>query len=401
MALVISRAAASLLLSGLAATVTAQAPPSPPSPPSPPAAREIQIGDTRVQLYGFMRMDAIYDDSRPDAAQTPSFILAEPEGSGDRANFTLHPRLSRLGLNFAGPSLGSSTAKLGGKLELDWQNGGRESRAIPRFRHVYMTVAWPRATLLLGSTWDLISPLFPSANGDTLMWNAGNIGDRRPQLRLTVQPKSDRLQWSAAVAAGLTGAVDQQDLDNDTFRDGEAAAVPNLQGRFGISYPAGKRRFSAGLSAHVAWMKVTTPIAGETDFDSHSVGADLELPLGTRVVVRGEAWTGRNMSDFRGGIAQAVNRTTGSEISSRGGWAEAGLDVAKAYTLSVGYTVDTPDRDDLPSGGRSRNGAWYVANRWSVKPLVLGADYLRWTTEYADGPKGTDNRVNAYAIFNF
>lgn len=395
----VSRALPVILLSlGLSAAVSAQSP-----SPSPSAGgREIQVGESRLQLYGFFRTDLVFDDSRPDASQGPLFILSERAGAENVENFTLHPRLSRLGVNVTGPAVaGLGGARPGAKLELDWQNGGRESRAIPRFRHVFTTLSWSATTLLLGSTFDVISPLLPSANADTVMWHAGNIGDRRPQIRLNVQPKAERLQWSAAAAAGLTGAVDQQDLDNDTVRDGEASAFPNLQARLGVSYPVGKRRLAVGISGHLAWMKVSAPVAGETDFDSRSLGADVELPLGSRLMVRGEAWAGRNMSDFRGGIAQAVNRGTGEEISSQGGWAEALFDVTGAWSVFMGYTIEAPDREDLPTGARSRNGAWYVGNRWAVRPVLFGADYLRWMTEYLGAPKGTDNRVNAYVVYSF
>ena len=118
-------------------------------------------------------------------------------------------------------------------------------------------------------------------------------------------------------------------------------------------------------------------------------------------MVRGEAWSGRALSDFRGGIGQAVNPTTGEEISSAGGWAEAGLDLTRRYTLWLGYTLDSPDEDDLFAGANSRNSAWFVVNRWTVKPVVIGLDYLYWKTEYVGVPDGTDNRVNLYVIYNF
>jgi hypothetical protein len=387
------------VLTALAATLAAQTPAPSPSPSPSPVA---PAAETRLQVYGFLRTDAIYDDSRPDAAQTPLFIQSEREGAEDQANFTLHPRLSRLGVNFAGPSVERlGGAALGGRVEFDWQNGGRESRATPRFRHVFATLTWAGATLLLGSTSDVISPLVPAVNGDTVMWNAGNIGDRRPQVRLTVQPKAEKLQWSLSGALGLTGAVDQQDLDNDTVRDGEAAALPNIQGRFGLSHPLGKRRLAVGVWGHFARMKVASAVAGRTRWDGSGFGVDVELPLASRFTIRGEAWTGSTLSDFRGGIGQAVNRATGEEIGSRGGWVELGVDLTGAYTVWLGYAVDAPEEDDLFAGARSRNGAWSIVNRVALRPLVLGVDYLRWTTEYVGAPHGTDNRVNAYLIYSF
>lgn len=62
-----------------------------------------------------------------------------------------------------------------------------------------------------------------------------------------------------------------------------------------------------------------TPINGENDFVSRGVGLDWSLPISDRLTLRGEGWYGKNLSDWRGGIAQGVNSTTGEEIESCGG----------------------------------------------------------------------------------
>ena len=222
-----------------------------PAAASPPAQTSAAPDSSRAQFYGFVRHDVIVDKTPPDSAQSPLFILSEPNGVPSRHAYTMHPRLTRLGVNMTGPALEPvGGAQIAGKLEIDFQNGGRDSRAIPRYRHAYMTLTWTTASLLLGQTWDLISPLFPSVNGDTLMWNAGNLGDRRPQLRATLQRRVAGGHWSLAGAAGLTGAVDQQDLDGDGLRDGEAASVPTLQTRVGLTYPTGSRQLTLGAWAH-------------------------------------------------------------------------------------------------------------------------------------------------------
>jgi hypothetical protein len=381
----------------------AQARQETPAPAPPAPAKEVQPAESRLQFYGFIRTDVILDDSRPDSAQSPLFILSEGPDATNRANFTMHPRLTRFGINFSGPALEPlGGARISGKLEIDFQNGGRESRAIPRYRHAYLTLSWATSSLLIGQTFDIISPLFPSVNADTLMWNAGNVGDRRPQIRATIQPPSERLQWSATAGIGLTGAVDQQDLDADGIRDGEASALPNVQGRLGITYPLGTRRLGVGAWAHGAWEEVTAPIAGETRFDSHTAGVDLEVPLGRRAMFRGEVWTGSNLSDVRGGIGQGINRTTGEGIDSQGGWGEISTDVTPRYSIFAGYTIEAPDAEQVPASGRTRNSAWYLGNRFSAgRPFVVGIDYLRWETEYRGLPSGTDNRVNLYFTYNF
>lgn len=374
---------------------------------APAAAEEddgaLRFGNSEFRFYGFARLDAIYDDSRPNALQTPTFILSEDPAVGreDEDSATLHPRLTRFGLDLVGPVLeGLGGARLGGKLEIDFQNGGRESRAVPRYRHAYLTLAWDRATLLVGQTWDLISPLYPEVNGDTLMWNAGNLGDRRAQVRWTYEPGEGGLSFAAA--AGLTGAVDDQDLDGDGTRDGEDAAVPNLQARLGWSRSVATGRLAFGLWGYTAREEVQSPVGGETEFDSFAAGVDFSVPLPGSLAFRGEAWTGENLSDVRGGIGQAVNTATGREIASRGGWAELGWKSGGAYSVYAGGTLDDPDDDDLRPGDRTENSAWYLVQRLDfARAFRVGLDYLHWTTEYVGLDEGTDNRLNLYVIYFF
>lgn len=369
---------------------------------APPAA-SASTDSSQAQFYGFVRQDIILDGTPPDSAQSPLFILAQPAGAPSRHVYTMHPRLTRLGVNMTGPALEPlGGARIAATLEVDFQNGGRDSRAIPRYRHAYMTLTWSSGSLLLGQTWDLISPLFPSVNADTLMWNAGNLGDRRPQVRATLQRPFAGGHWSLAGAAGLTGAVDQQDLDADGLRDGEAAATPTLQTRAGVAYPAGGRQLTLGVWAHRSEQAVSIPVAGAASFGSHALGMDLELPLGRRAWMRGEAWTGSNLADVRGGIGQGINRTTGDGIDSSGGWIEAGGEVTARYSLFGGYTIDSPHAADVPAGGRLANSAWFIVNRLSAdRPFVFGVDYLRWRTRYRGHPDGTDNRLNTYVTYSF
>lgn len=365
--------------------------------------RELRIGRSTLELYGFARLDVIYDDSRPDALQTPTFIESEDPavatGGGD--SVTLHPRLTRLGADLEGPALDAlGGARPAAKLEIDFQNGGRESRAVPRYRHAYLALRWDRATLLAGQTWDLISPLFPTVNSDTLMWNAGNLGDRRAQIRWTYDPPGGGVSLGAAL--GLTGAVDDQDLDGDGVLDGEESGVPNLQARLGWSRPLGSGELSLGLWGHVAREELTSPLAGETELDGSSVGVDFQVPVAPRLTLRGEAWSGENLSDVRGGIGQGVNADTGEEIASQGGWAELAWQATDTYSLYGGATLDAPDEDDLSPGDRQENRSWYLVQRLDLDDAFrVGLDYIHWTTEFVGLDEGTDNRLNLYLIYFF
>src|SRR5262245_17914956 len=114
------------------------------------------------------------------------------------------PRHQRFGADCSGPRIAAlGDTKLSGKLELDFANGGSESRQIIRIRHGYLKMDWDhQVSILAGQTWDVVSPLFPTVNNDTLMWNVGNPGDRRPQFRFASEPKSGQGQGAVSGAAG-------------------------------------------------------------------------------------------------------------------------------------------------------------------------------------------------------
>jgi hypothetical protein len=108
------------------------------------------------------------------------------------------------------------------------------------------------------------------------------------------------------------------------------------------------------------------------------------------------------MSDFRGGAGQGVNAATGREIRSRGGWGEANIRVSRYLSLNPGFSTDDPVDEDIPVGGRTRNRSFFIANR--ITPggnFLLGADYLRWKTNFNGFQRGVDNRVNIFLQYNF
>ncbi|MBI3939833.1 MAG: hypothetical protein HY315_03275 [Acidobacteria bacterium] len=368
---------------------------------------DVMEGESRMRFYGFLRTDLITDQGRPDNSQTPFFVLSEDASARGRhaGSFTLHPRLTRLGIRYAGPGVESfGSAKLSGQLEIDFQNGGRESRQVIRIRHAHFRLTHGTFSLLAGQSWDVISPLFPAVNNDTLMWNAGNLGDRRPQVTASLEQKMGQGQFLLTAGLGLTGAIDALDLDNNGFRDGEESRRPNIQARMGYSTTSwvDGRRAGFGIWGHRGWARSTRLAGAHTDFPSQSAGVDFSLPLHDDLAIQGEAWSGRNLSDVRGGIGQGINTQTGSAVRSRGGWVEASFRAYEPLTISPGFTIDDPRDEDLPLQARTRNRAWYIANRFKFGgSFIVGADYLRWVTDYKGLLRGVDNRFNLFMQYGF
>jgi hypothetical protein len=369
-----------------------QAPAAPPAQPAPPPV-QTEGNKSAISFYGFARLDAVLDDSRINSFQTPTFVRSEPTGAENRSNFTMHPRLTRFGFNYRAPAItGGPTVT--GKIEIDFHNGGSQSRAVPRYRHVFLQMNWGPHAILAGQTSDIISPLFPTVNADTLMWNAGNLGDRRAQFRYSYEPSKG---FTLRAGIGLTGAIDGQDQDANGVVDGEASTLPNFQARVGYNSP----KVLLGTWGSYAKLHTDTAFGGKNDFDGQSFGGDFDLRFTPQVSLRGEIWRGSNLGDFRGGVGQSFNPATGQEIESHGGWAELGLRKGR-YGFSTGYTIDDPKDEDVPTGGSTRNGSWYVTNQFRIVPTVTaGIDYTYWKTEFKGLNEGTDNRVNFYLMYGF
>lgn len=372
-----------------------------------------------LKFYGFVRLDIIYDDSKTDNAQIPFYVLSEDVSAGGRQDdsvYTMHPRLSRLGMDFKGSEMPYLfNGRVAGKFEMDFQNrvpnvsdpnSGVESRAFPRIRHMFLKLSWDNFFVMGGQNWDIISPLIPSVSNDTLMWNAGNTGDRRSQLRIGYETQN----LSFVGGAALTGAVDRKDLDGNSVRDGEDSSVPHLQGRVGLSFAApwaGDKKGRIGIWGAYLWEEANT-----NKYTGNIIGADITLPVTKRLALRGELWLGQNLSDLRGGIGQGVNTTTKSEIRSSGGWIEL-LYSFPANSVAAGYTVDDPNDNDLPGSstiastgttvdGRTKNQTCYIGYRF--KPgggVEIGIDYMYWQTDYNTLRSGIDNRINMVFQYNF
>jgi hypothetical protein len=409
-----------------------------PEKPAPSDAththKDIVRSGFNFKLYGFLRGDLEVDSDRMSFdSQLPFFVLSPDDPSTtqkDTGEVTFHPRLSRLGFDVNAPKIAKGWQPTA-KLETDFFNAiidrpapanpalpagpnnpflARDlvsnSRAALRIRHAYVRLQKGDWHVLMGQTWDVISPIFPSLNADTVMWNAGNTADRRPQIRVGYEPKRGKGQWSFVGMVGASGAVDGQDLDGDGFRDGEGSKTPTVQARIG--YMAASRvpgqNWSAGIWGHLAHQEVNRFfVAGQSNFSSHLVGADLSLPLSKRLRLQGEIWTGQNLSDVRGGIGQGINVPTGKEVSAKGGWVEASYRVNPRYLFNIGTTLDQPDSSDLTAASaRTRNSTLYLTNRYSLgNGLSLGFDYAYWRTKFKGLREGKNNRFTFYIQNDF
>jgi hypothetical protein len=385
----------------------------------------LEVAGTRIGLYGIIRMDGYYGTGFFNHNQFTYYAMSQDPtftpATNDRRNWIdFTPRLSRLGVKVDRDSLpGWQEAKVNGVIEFDFQNRATsevsglesESRELPRLRHAYVKLTAGGFSVLAGQTWDLISPLWPLANADGMMWNSGNLGDRRPQFRLGYEvPIGDDAAIGATVAAARTGAIDRKNLDavnaSDNVRDGDASARPMLQGRIGLSRLLGKR-LDAGFWGHYGWERTDTAFAGRKHFYTASVGADLRVKILDDLIFSGEIWYGKNLSDLRGGIDQGINTTRGVEIAARGGWAELLAQLTTVVAIAGGVGVDDPRNSSFDglaptATPRVHNIAPYVYNRYDFGGgFMIGAEAIFWATDYLNVMSGRANRYSLFVTFSF
>lgn len=372
------------------------------------AKKKAAWADVDIQFYGTLRVDASYDSSRMDEGNFAKWVIQEKTNKNDN-EFNMSAKQSRLGLKVSGPDDGIT--KTSGQLEIDFFGNGEENKANPRMRHAFMKVEWPqsRFEILAGQTWDVISPLYPCTLNDTVMWWTGNIGFRRPQLRFTKSTALSKdidlkLEGAFARTIGTAGQFTPGD-------SGEDSGIPNLQARASVSFPwFGHKLTVVGISGHWGREEFDINNRGDNkDFRTWSGNLDVTQPVNKWLTIKGEAFTGENLTAFLGGIGQGL-RNTGTasspildrEIGSKGGWLAAELGPWNKWRFNVGTGVDSVDRDDVTADGRTYNHSVFGNVLYSInKNTEIGFELSHWRTRYK-GPGDADSvRAQTAFIYKF
>ena len=359
--------------------------------------------DLDIQLYGYLKLDAAYDSSQTTNGNYAQWI--DPENNNnDDDQFNMTANQSRFGAKISGPEDGGM--KTSGLVEVDFYGGSNENKSHLMMRHAYMKLDWPgsRFNIIAGQTSDVISPLFPSTVNYSVGWWTGNIGYRRPQIRLTKE-----LGFETGGFLKLEGAI-ARTIGQTSFTgtdSGEDAGLPTFQGRASITLPMfGAKEATIGLSGH--WGEEEYDIADDgrdKEFTTWSLNLDYTQPICSKVQIKAELFTGENLSAYLGGIGQGVT-TTGAnqyeEVGSKGGWIAAGLGPWDNKQFNVGVAMDDVNRGNVNQGGLTLNQSIFANMMCSLnKQTDFGFEISHWRTEYR-GPGDADSlRLQTALIYKF
>lgn len=351
-----------------------------------------------LNFYGYVKLDAARDDSRFSLGNFARWAETESVLRND-SYFNLTANQTRLGVDLAGPTTANLSAT--GKIEFDLYGAGAgENKPEPMLRHAYVRLDWPNQSLALlaGQTWDIISPLNPTTVNYSVAWWQGNVGYRRPQIRLikTASLATDvELKIDAGITRTITGrkAVFASANDPDTGAD---ASYPSFAGRAGVSFPVGAKQIaSLGVSGHRGIEEIhRANLSGDDKYATWSFNADLRLPLGPTLLVQAEMFTGRDLDSYLGGIGQGINTTLNQGIDAFGGWASLTWSPAPEWQFNLGAGLDDPDDADLSGSGdstkdsRTKNTHIFGNVLYSLSAQVQLAFELAWlrTTYKVNAP---------------
>jgi hypothetical protein len=371
-------------------------------------------GDFTVIPYGFLWGNMVYETEESYTGSYALYILSAEKAGDD--NFVVDGRNTRLGFDVAGPRLWLfNCAPSGGKVEIDFQGSFvTENKAGLLLRHAYWEVKDDDFRILMGQTWDVISPLYPSTTMYSVYWDAGNIGYRRPQVR------GERyLKLSPTSMITLQGSLDLDIVSDYTTDDeddieGKHEGWPIIEGRSAWTLgPRGKddKPIVLGASGHIGNQDFRfgskSVLPGEYVRRTWSLNADFQVPILPRFGVQGEFFTGENLGAFLGGIGQGVNvdldADTVRTIRSTGGWFEFWYDLAFNWHAHAGFTIDDPfDQDITTDSGRTYNSVYYANLIHEVtKQFQLGFEVGSWKTLYKGLEPGESVRFEFMAKYGF
>lgn len=376
-----------------------------------------------MDYYGYLKGDMSKDDSEVSVNGNFCRWVNRENLIADDSHFNVTANESRFGFNLNGPQDGKTNVK--GNLEFDLFGGERpDNRSNVALRHAYIRIDWPEDewALMAGQTWDLLGFGVPSTLNYTACWWAGNIGYRRPQLRLSKSFTYDKehklvIEGGAFRTIGNAGPFTLNDTGDD-------ASSPSLQGRIAYTFPGFcKKPTSFAVSGLSGKEEVdSSAIGGDFQVKCSAVAFNLDLPIADKVLLKGEYWTGKNLDTYLGGIGQGVVMTnaTGTKaidgtglagtynitdvqtIKARGRWLNLQLGPFGKWNYGLGYSNDDPKDDILINGARCENTSKWLNAVYNLNEAVtMGLELMRSETDYIGFNEATNNRIQSSVIYRF
>ena len=340
----------------------------------------IELADN-FNFYGFVKLDMHYQDGGMNSILAPRY--AKP-GGGNLAFTTMN---TRFGFKWKGSEIGKGW-KIAAQLEWDLFDGASANQMKFRTRHANFTLTKGKSNFLFGQFWDVFAPLGPTTlmtNG--YLWQVGNLGFRRAQIRYTYS--SGKIIFAASA-------------NDPTSAGARAKKMPIMEARVGLNLGA-KGKIKIGVSG--AYGKETNYGAGyETDVNIMGVCLDWNIPFGSWAF-KGEFTSGKNLKNFLS-RADVYNNVIAREFEAKkvnSFWAQI-LYKIKKYNFWAGYSFENLTEDGQFKAGDLQDASCIFAG---VKLIAgggvsIGLEYANFLSKYHLGMEDfKTNQVILSFIYGF
>ena len=364
-----------------------------------------QEPDIEASVHGLILMNAFHTTDNVNNSDVPQFAIpagaASPEGSSSSATVR-QSRVTAFALlpEFAGGALR-------GELDVDFFGGQQPSsggRTFPllRVRRAMAEVTWNRVALLVGQESPPIAAVSPSSIasvGFPDFAGAGNLWLWIPQVRLSADlPTRGSLRLGAEVSALAPTSGEPQGAFATQPDIAERSGRPYLQGRVRGRWGQGEQLGEVSAGGHYGWILDATG----RRVPSKALAVSVWTPLGPRLDLRAEAFTGQALAGLGGGgVGQNMVRD-GVPVRASGGWVQLNVRPSSQWEIGGGGGIDDPDDEDLVEASRLRNVAVEGHITWRRLPAVVGLEVRHLSTRYRE-PVGdlTATHVNLGMGFEF
>lgn len=350
-------------------------------------AYEFEVGDTTASVYGYTKLDMIYDfdNQLGDTVGRSAPRLNGEEGSD--GHFSMTARESRIGFTTSS-KVGGSTLKT--RIEGDFYGAG----SVIRLRHAYGE--WNG--ILAGQTWTNFSGLLA---GTPIVSFTGPTGrpaaGRLPQLRYTTGNLSVALE-------------DPADMGGAVASEGAKSQLPELTVRY--TDKSGPFKYSASAVARYLeydTVGIETPSSDDTAV-GWGAGLEASFDVSEAMTLRAGLSHGDGIGGYTHGnpkSAPAFVDTNGelTTIETTGGTAGASMRVGPG-SINAAYSRSYANLDSNPAFATDNNefeAAWlnYIWSPAQTPRINYGIE-LNWNhRETTDGRKGDATRLQGMVKYSF
>ena len=405
-----------ILLSGAVSSLRAQTPsdPTPTPTPTPAAAQTATPADeskTRMEIYGFTMLDAIFDleQNDPDWFDTvrPTKLPAFDDEFGEDGRFYESVRQSRLGFKTYTPT---PYGELKTIFEFELFGVGADAgQTTFRLRHAWGEVGHFGA----GQYWStFVDPdVFPN---ELEYWGPnGLVWFRNVQFRW-MPIKEDSHE--------LFVALERPGASADAGRFADRIELQNVLGRFPVPdlaahYKAGRdwgHVQLAGLLRRINWDDV---LADSFELSGHDTGWGFNLSGIYKIskdTIRAEATYGEGIENYmndgpvdigvKNNLTNRVTPVLGAALPMFGMSAFYDKTWSDKWTSTAGYSRLDIDNSDAQQPAAFKNGQYALANLlyYPVHDVMLGGEFQWGKREnFSDGFSFSDYRFQFSFKYNF